>query len=331
MNNSDPLVANNRVRDTTIFPPGSTASLRFDVPQGTGERADAWRISIDNYADQFGENSEFWVQWRVRMNSTYATFPFADRNGRPTGYKLLMISAGMQKPYTVENTSAPYKTYYGYSGGASQADNVMADARIDSTGEIVLRDQIATANVTHPSNFKVPYVYVSKSFDDSITYGGGNYTYQNGGSLSSPFTNANCWYWFVEGDGVGYRFLDDSSCFRFPVDQWFTLMLHVKLGTYGRAATSLNGAMRTGYTNSEFGVYAALQGSTFRLLHRRTGVVFPVDTALPQGAQGIQKYGQFGFTTFMTQKSPTQSHAVGQYWIGQIIVKSGPVAPAPPQ
>ena len=67
------------VVDTDITPPGSMASLRWDVPDcptsGVAERGDLWWISIDDYADQFGSGSEFWVQWRTRMDSTYATFP----------------------------------------------------------------------------------------------------------------------------------------------------------------------------------------------------------------------------------------------------------------
>jgi hypothetical protein len=313
-----------RALDTSVYPPGSSASLRFDVPQGTGERADAWRISLDNYADQFGENGEFWVQWRVRMNASYATYNYLATDGRSTGYKLMMVAAGMQSPYVVAGQP---RGSYGYSAGGSMTDNVIQDARIDSQGEIVIRDRTAVANASHANNFKYPISYISKYFDDTLTIGGNNFTWQNGGGEASPYSNAACWF----GQNNGDQYLSAASCFQFPVDEWFTLMAHVKLGAYqANATSSIAREARTGYANSSIELYGALQGQQFRLLHRRTGIVMPVDTGTPQGAQGIQKYGQFGFTTFMTHKDPAQSHPTGQYWIGQVLVRSGATSPAPP-
>jgi hypothetical protein len=325
-----------RTIDTAVFPPGSTASLRFDVPQGTGERADAWRISLDNYADQFGAGDEFWLQWRVRMNGTYAAFAFADRNGGLTGYKLAMISAGMQYPNVIEGLPAGW---YGFDakspgnvtpGSPMPGDNTMAYARIDSQGEIVLRDYTQNPNASVPATMKYPFIYLSKYFDDTMTRGqDGNYgTYHNSGIEGQHVADCQ----FVNpGGGAGNLYTDYRTCFTFPADQWFTLMLHVKLGPLGTALSSL-GATRTGYTGSTLELYGAYAGaSSYRLIHRRTNVVFPIDQTTPQGSQGPQKYGQFGFTTFMTQKDATQAHPTAKYWVGQVLVKSGPTPPAVPQ
>jgi hypothetical protein len=88
-----------------------------------------------------------------------------------------------------------------------------------------------------------------------------------------------------------------------------------------------------GFTNSTIEYYAAYTGGAMQLLHRRTGVVmrvgnYPVGPGA--GYTGTAKYGTFAWTTFMTAKSLTQTHPVAKVWVGQIIIKSGSVAPATP-
>ena len=322
-----------RVRDTAIFPPGSRASLRFDVPQGTGERADAWRISIDNYADQFGDNSEFWLVWRMRMNAAYNETWFQQPNGSTTGPKYAMVSAGMQDPYVLDRTSQPYRTWYGYEGPSSNAvDNVIADARIDSQGEIVTTRQFALANASHPTNFSYFASYVSKYFHSTLTFGsgvhGGQFTYQNGGTYQSPWSAAKGWFSQI-GDGDTYA--DAAGAFKFPNDEWFSCALHIKLGPHTVAAQSSLDGIITGYANSSIELLVALSGATsWTTMHKREGVVMPTDTASVQGAQGVQRYGQFGLTTFMTSKNGFQVHPLATVWFGQVIVLSGATVPATP-
>ena len=69
-----------------------------------------------------------------------------------------------------------------------------------------------------------------------------------------------------------------------------------------------------------------------QLLHRRTGVVMRVGNYDNDatGYTGTAKYGTFAWTTFMTNKSLTQTHPVAKVWVSQIIIKAGPGAPATP-
>jgi hypothetical protein len=402
------------VIDNIIVPPGSTACLRYDVPDcptsGIAERGDLWWISIDNYADQFGENSEFWVQWRTRMDVTYATFLFADRNAQPsyTGYKQLMIGEGMQPTLPGADPRWPH----GYEGvGTSIAKNHISYIRVDFEGETNLIGTISRDNSYAPYyGFKYPSMYHGKPGYVSLDTKGTDsswYTQHNSGNEAQH--PAACEY---QIGGAGYR--DKSTCFIYPVDQWFTMMVHVVLGPRGHGLSSLGMSYRNiaasriapnqillindnyvehfnpsaangmhiavkgkltgsidalvtvkdnatypgkalltlaglsgaiqeealqvdeyenGFTNSTIEYYAAYTGGAMQLLHRRTGVVmrvgnYPVGPGA--GYTGTAKYGTFAWTTFMTAKSLTQTHPVAKVWVGQIIIKSGSVAPATP-
>ena len=232
--------------DTTVFPPGSTASLRWDVDDfatsGHGERADEWRLSIDNYADQFGENSEFWVQWRTRMNAVYATFGFADRSGGDvpgsSTYKHILCGEGMQMGLGW----VPGGYAYGYQGpGTSQNLNTIAYTNSDFEGETNLigsfgRDGSYAAGY----GFKYPSAYHGKpGYLALVTRGQDSsfYTYHNSGNESAHV--AECQYQL----GTGYT--DKSTCFQYPVDQWFTLMMHFVLGPRGHGFSTLG----DGYMN----------------------------------------------------------------------------------
>ena len=526
------------VVDTDITPPGSTASLRWDVPDcptsGVAERGDLWWISIDDYADQFGSNSEFWVQWRTRMDSTYATFPFADRSGGFTAYKQLMCGEGMQPG----NLGTQPQWPFGFRGpGTSIAQNQISGVRVDFEGETNLIGTIgvdaSTGTVSPTTVFKYPSAYHGKpTYVSLISTDGTYFTHHNSGNEG---VIADCKY---QLNGLGI--VDRSTCFIYPTNEWFTLMMHVQLGTLGHGFSSLpanvakapakwlsatqvvlpnqaypghfnpavaggmfirirgaltgsvdakvvakattgptftfsgvvaglssgtlttpvsdgtydvifsdtaertltvaggtaaswspalppdlpitsgttaggttktfvagvdggtagtfttplpngtydftfsNGEMRTisvtgginaswtgalrpytptttcvpqqalltltgvtgvihdepllvdeyenGYVNSTIEYYGAYAGGSMQLLHRRTGVVMRVGNYVNDatGYTGTAKYGTFAWTTFMTNKSLTQTHPVAKVWVSQIIIKAGPGAPATP-
>ena len=225
------------VVDSTICPPGSTASLRWDVPDcptsGTAERGDLWWVSIDDYADQFGSGAEFWVQWRTRMNSTYATFPFADRSGGFTAYKQLMCGEGMQPG----NIGTQPQWPYGFRGpGTSIAQNQISGVRVDFEGETNFIGTIGvdatTGTVSPTAVFKYPSAYHGKpTYVSLITTDGAYFTHHNSGNEGSI---SACKYQ-LNGQGV----VDRSSCFTYPTDEWFTLMAHVQLGTLGHGFSSI--------------------------------------------------------------------------------------------
>jgi len=320
-------------RDLAIYPPGSRGSLRMTVTQGVANAGDQWRFGVDDHAKQFREGDEFWVCWRTRMNATYATWRFkatsngSTWNGSYTDFKFAFWGYGMQFPYGVNGSPS---TYYGYSPGANQINNVMQTAVTDVQGEIVMRSVSDTMNPGGPAGWmKYPSMYLGKFFDETVSKGQSinYYTYQNGGNEVSGAVKA-CQFQ-DPGGGAGNQYTDYSSCFILPTDEWFSLMTHVILGPQGAAPQFGSGPTRTGYTNSTVEYYGAYTGQPWRLLHRRTNVTLSTDSTHP-GAQGVGRYGMFGWTTFMTGKWGGESHPDATVWVSQIILQPGSTMPAAP-
>ena len=301
-----------RVVDTGIAPPGSTASLRFDLPQGTSERSDNWLISIDDYTKQFGAGDEFWVQWRQRLNPTMATFDFIQSGGGATTLKQLMISEGMQDPH-------PYSTaraHRGYEGPGTNSNNTLNDLRFCSENQIVM---VARAGNTSPQ-IKYPQMYHGCQFYVNFqTYNGSGYTDRNDGNESNP---TSCVY--SGGSGVVGN---PSTCFTYMPGDWLTLMVRVVCGPQGTAMSSLGGGSQSGFINSTIEYYGGYPGRPVQLLHRKTGIVLRRGNSPGEpGWSPLQKFGLFSWTTFMTLKSSTQTHPLAQTWMSQMIISRKRIA-----
>jgi hypothetical protein len=340
------------------------------------------------------------------MDSTYATFPFADKSGGLTAYKQLMCGEGMQPG----NIGTQPEWPYGFRGpGTSISQNQISGVRVDFEGETNFIGTIgvdATTGTVSPSTvFKYPSAYHGKpTYVSLITTDGTYFTHHNSGNEN---VIAACKYQ-LDGKGI----LDRSSCFTYPTNEWFTLMVHVRLGALGHGFSSipanvssvhanwisgtqvllpddsylghfnpevaggmyirLRGALtgsvdakvtakttnaqqqavltfagatgivhdeplfvdeyENGYVDSTVEYYGAYSGGAMQLLHRRTGVVMRVGNYVNDavGYTGTAKYGTFAWTTFMTNKSLTQTHPTAKVWVSQIIIKAGPGAPNTP-
>jgi hypothetical protein len=306
--------------DTTMYPPGSSASLKYNVkgytgsgtwdgtnPQpsvtslaahtnGIGELGLNWRILLENYADQFGENQEFWLQFRCRMNDAYALWAFRSWGhdwGGPftatsyTGMKWNFISAGPQFPQLAGagyfDGYAGDKFYNGFGGGVSvgnpsgnpyNSTNTAFSLVCDGAGEIEVTSQPMDPRFNGGTNsYKWPYPYNNKY--GNAAYEGwqvrgqdSNYvTMRNDGNEPVPLgVPASCQF-IPSSGGSGDQYttfatpmpgeVNLNRCFVYLPNQWMTLMIHVKLGTIGTANTSGgDGALHHGYINSVGEVWA---------------------------------------------------------------------------
>lgn len=245
----DTFYGANRTIDNAITPPGSSAALRFVVPCPAGEMGDLWHIYIDDYADQFGANSEFWVQWRVRMSPSFAQHLFSMRNvNDPTGPdighgttqpKHIMIGQGVPPTMIGMDPGLPN----GYiNSSTSFSNNKIQFAPVDFEGELNLIAGIGTdASYAEGEGFKYPKSYHGKPGYIGLTsYGqdGTYFTEHNSGN--EVYHVAACQY-NLNGGGT---YTDKSTCFIYPADQWFTLMVHVKMGAKGSDISSLGASAR---------------------------------------------------------------------------------------
>ena len=76
------------VLDTTVFPPGSglAGSAKLTVPanQGGADLAGNWNKA---WAQGFGQNSDFYVQYRLRMDQNFTNYNWAAGTGGGGGHK----------------------------------------------------------------------------------------------------------------------------------------------------------------------------------------------------------------------------------------------------
>ena len=256
-----------------------------------GERGDLWWISIDDYADQFGDNAEFWVQWRTRMNSSYATYPYLQAGDTMlTSAKQIMMGEGMQTGELGMNPAWPY----GYRGtGTSITQNQIQGVRVDFEGEtnvIALYgvDQWTARTYPYDIIFRAPNAYHGKpTYASLISSDGTWFTNLNAGVETGPYSSARYRYQ-LDGQGIVNR----NTGFVYPTDEWFTLMVHVKLGTRGHGFSSIpvaysnlaatrqasNQVLLTGDTYTEHFNPAAAAGMYIRIRGATTGSVDAVVT-----------------------------------------------------
>jgi hypothetical protein len=332
------------VLDTTVIPPGSSASIRYDIPAGTGERGLQWRFAIDDYAWQYDNGQEFWVQWRVRMNPEYAYHRFKQHNGSGvwdgisyTGQKLNYLSAGPQFPTNAGDVGPPTPvsaTNYLYSGPASTAGRFSSNAwtmlDVGSFGEIEITTSSLSPVIDATNAYHYPYAYHGHGYYESFTTKGQDsnyYTDRNAGNEANHV--AACQRINPGGGDVYTDFgsplpaeVNNNHCFVYLPNEWMTIMLRVVLGTWGTGGPNSIGESHAGYqqcTVEYWGGYdpAVHPGAVPKLLHRRTGLTLA--THPNNGSQGRERYGQFAVTPFMTQKWTGDAHALAQVWYSQVI------------
>lgn len=100
----------------SIVKASGTGSLRMDVPSQSGPNAGGtWYANFSpDLLTQFGENSEFFIQWRQRFNQAFIDTFFQQSGGTPAAIKQAIITTGDQpgKVYnSCEATEVVVTTY----------------------------------------------------------------------------------------------------------------------------------------------------------------------------------------------------------------------------
>jgi hypothetical protein len=179
--------------DTAVKASGA-GSLRFDVASGKGSSNAAGAFNANFSADlktQFGENSEFFVQWRQRFNAAMVDTQITTNDGSPQGgIKMMGIEAG-----DVADPAAPY----GFrQHAACEAIGVLVQTYYQT--RIPISYNSCTGSASHG-----PYA--------------GLYTNEPGGD-----------YGLQNAAGCLYSKTTTPPCFRWVADEWLTFEVRVKTG-----------------------------------------------------------------------------------------------------
>jgi hypothetical protein len=183
--------------DTTIKASG-VSSLKFTIPSNSG--ADTSGSYFTNFSSdlsaQFGENQEFFVQWRQRFTTDFITTPYSGGGG----WKQIIVGSGDQPGGIVYfsctdlETVVNNNTYRGFPQMYNSCGGSSAHGPFDPFEE-------AFVSALSNTDFKL----------------------QN--ARPSPY----CLYYQGKTPGVSY-FPPTGNCFPYVADEWMTFQMRIKTG-----------------------------------------------------------------------------------------------------
>jgi len=181
--------------DTTVKASGNS-SLRFDVPSNSGSNAAGAFFAnfSDDLSVRFGENSEFYVQWRQRFNQAFVDTFFTE-------------DWGDGKPHA--------------QGGIKQIDIAPGDTPDRGWASCEATEIVITTYLQH----RIPVGYNSCTGSASHSAYSGFYEPAAGDFKLQNATSTGCLYSQNQkypGEGPG--------CFTWVANEWMTFKLWVKLG-----------------------------------------------------------------------------------------------------
>lgn len=180
--------------DTAVKASGS-GSLMFTIPSNSG--ADSSGIYWTNFSPdlltQFGENSEFYVQWRQRFSPEFITTPYQDSGG----WKQIIVGSGDQ----------PGKIY----SSCSDLETVVQNSLLRGFPQMY---NSCSGSASHGpfAPFEQPFVSAASSSDFKL---------QN--ARGAPF----CLY---SASKVGTQFPPTGNCFGYFPNEWMTFQVGIKTG-----------------------------------------------------------------------------------------------------
>lgn len=185
------------VIDTTVSASGA-GSMRFDVPSLSNDNAAGtwWANFSPDLLTQFGENSEFYVQWRQRFNQAFIDTFFTDIDGggkAAEGIKQAIVTVGDQPGRLFNSCEAignVVQTYYQH--------------------RFPIVYNSCTGSASHP-----PY----SGFYERVTSPTSDYLLQNG---TAPF----CTYSAAQANPTSVS----PGCFGWVANEWLTFQLGTTVG-----------------------------------------------------------------------------------------------------
>ena len=189
--------------DSTVKASGNS-SLKFTIPSQSGSNAGgAYFTNFSNdLSTQFGENSDFYIQWRQRFSPEMISIVFQAAGGGAASWKQSIIGTGDQTGCTP-------------SGGPcySSCSDMEVTTTNNTWGSFPVMYNSCSGSASHG-----PYDGFYQPF--SSPWNGANFKLQNG--MPSPY----CLY-----DNQGSNRLPPTgNCFPYVANEWMTFQVHIRTG-----------------------------------------------------------------------------------------------------
>jgi hypothetical protein len=188
------------VLDSTLNASGGTgSSLKFVIPANSGANSSGnyWINFSDNLQTQFGENSDFYVQWRQFFSPELINTQFAGGGG----WKQVIIGEG-------DNPGCTRGTAISKDSGGNCAFSCT-------------QLEIVTQNVLHRG---IPQMYHSCGVKDG-TYEGLDVV-TAGSAIHPQYSTPNLTNCNYPGPYT------TANCIPYKANQWMTFQVHVRVGTW---------------------------------------------------------------------------------------------------
>ncbi len=179
-------------QDASVKASGNS-SLRFTIPaKSSADVSGSWYTNFSNdLSVQFGENTEFYIQWRQRFSSEFLSNAYAATDGGGGGWKQVILGTGdVAGSFAWSCTALETVLVNNYRRGFPQMYNS------------------CTGSTSHGA-----YDPFEQAF-------GGDIMLQNG--RPSPY----CLY----SQGSTSYFPPIGNCFGYFANEWMTFQIHIKLG-----------------------------------------------------------------------------------------------------
>jgi hypothetical protein len=185
--------------DTTIKASGNS-SLKMTVPSNSGANTSGsyWANFSDNLGTQFGENAEFYVQWRERFSPEFLSTTFQGGGG----WKQAIIGAG-DKPGCTASTSAS-----GLCSSSCTALETVTQNTFQRGYPQMYNSCTGSTSHSAFSPFEEPF-------------GSSDFKIQN--ARPSPY----CLY---SATIAGKQFPPTGNCFGYFANEWMTFTVKIKTG-----------------------------------------------------------------------------------------------------
>jgi hypothetical protein len=214
--------------DTTVSASGG-GSMKFTIPPNSGANAGGSFFTnfSQDFSVQFGQNSQFYVQWRQRFSPEIINTVYAGGGG----WKQADLSTG-DKPGCTPSTSSSGLCY----GSCTNIEMVTQNV---NHREFPQMYQSCSGSASHG-----PYDPFETPF--STAWNSSNFKLQN--AMPSPY----CLY-----DNQGQsKFPPTGNCFGYFPNEWMTFQEHVQIGPW------VNGE----FTNSHIQLWVAREGQPSQLV-----------------------------------------------------------------
>jgi hypothetical protein len=186
------------VLDSTVKASGNS-SLKFTIPPNSGANSSGSYFTnfSNDLSTQFGQNSDFYIQWRQRFSPEFITTNYQGGGG----WKQEIISTG-DKPGCTASTSSSGLCY----SSCTSLETV-------------------TQNIYHR---EFPQMY--NSCTGSTSHGPYDPFYESYGSYDFKLQNARPSPYCLYSQGQTSYFPPVGNCFGYFPNEWMTFQVHIKTG-----------------------------------------------------------------------------------------------------